>query len=146
MLGRAAIIAMACVGLLACTKPTTAQKVAEAPPAPQKFDLHCVGTRLSTVSGEETTEAYDETILVDLDGGTFCRFGCNRPALNTINRLEPGRIVLIDDHGGLTQYLSVNRLNGDLFESARTRSGSLDMTMSAKCEKRPFSGYPKAQF
>ncbi len=108
------------------------------------FDLLCQGTetRISKAGVQEA--AFTRSFRLDLASGRYCDGECatTRP----IFRVEETKITFYDTYGqtGRGSEQSVNRENGELFEGHIGVDGTT--TASARCERRPFSGFPARQF
>ncbi|MBY0307940.1 MAG: hypothetical protein K2Q09_04280 [Phycisphaerales bacterium] len=113
---------------------------------PAAFDLWCEGTK-SRVDGTGIKEShYEHAFRVDLAAGRYCDGDCSMT--RAIMRIEPTKITFYgSDQPGLSgswSELSVNRESGELADEFMGVNSWT--TTNAKCERRPFSGFPQPKF
>lgn len=108
------------------------------------FDLSCEGTETRITRAGMQEVAFSPTFRLDLASGRYCDGDCT--STRPIFRVEDTKITFFDSYNqsGRGGEQSVNRENGELFEG---HIGVDATTMaSARCERRPFSGFPQRQF
>jgi hypothetical protein len=116
--------------------------------ATEQFDLVCKGTRQATVDGPLNDHA--RTLRVDLTRMEFCRDECD--AVHKIDDVRADRIILnyaTQETTTLNVLVSeeLDRIAGNYTYSwIQSRPVPRFEEIKARCEVRPFSGFPATKF
>ncbi|MCZ8195878.1 MAG: hypothetical protein O9253_02285 [Aquidulcibacter sp.] len=114
----------------------------------QSFDLVCQGTRQTEVNGPESPHNYG--FRIDLSAKRWCWDHCERTF--SMHEIAPERLVLLSEQkqsGSNRTFMSneINRLTGEHeMVSISTGLGGSYFRIVGRCERRPFSGFPKPNF
>jgi hypothetical protein len=121
------------------------------PQTDNQFDLNCVGIEKITENGKHEENPWVENFRIDLGAGFYCRGECK--TLIPVVSANPSEITLRSfiHPSGISSIMSfLNRIDGTLLEFGHydlvTKNRTVEFQVSAKCEKRPFSGLPKRKF
>lgn len=122
--------------------PPSADRVQsqDKPKTPIAFDLLCEGTEITSSNTSINEQKYRRYYRINLEIGRYCDDDCS--TTKVIAKVDEYRIKLYDFDG--VNGASIDRENGELSEVSATPYNI--RTAGAKCERRPFSGFPERQF
>jgi hypothetical protein len=134
-LHRIVIAAVCCLAVAGCNRDDR-----------NKFDLSCTGTVLDDNRLDNTTtkKPYALQLRISIKEMQWCSGACEDVA--KINRIDDRDIYLQDRTvEGVKQTLAVNRYTGELHDMLESPEEA-SVVDGAKCQKKPFSGFPNRQF
>lgn len=110
-----------------------------------RFDLICTGTKLPLGTGSPKSETRRYTL--DLAAKRWCRATECDEALE-IERVTPDEITLTRSLPGaaLEHRHTISRVTGEYAETVFMQAVGSGSRSTGKCEKGPFSGFPKPKF
>lgn len=111
-----------------------------------KFDLSCTGTLIQDDRSDNTTknEPYALQLRLSIKEMEWCAGKCEEAS--KITRIDDTNVYLQDRIvEGFKQTLAVNRYTGELYDLVESPEYNA-VFKGAKCQKKPFSGFPKRQF
>lgn len=108
------------------------------------FNLWCEGTETKMSKAGLQEIRYTRLYRINLENGRYCDGDC--ATTQVLSKVDPYRITFYEGYGptGYGSEKSINRENGELVEMAIRADGTSGVL--AKCERRPFSGFPQQQF
>lgn len=120
---------------------------AGAPDPAQQFNLLCTGTMTTLTLAGKAEEPYTRVFRVDLAAQQWCADECT--SVEPIKRIEPGRLVLIDDDRSdlrpdRINRETLNRVTGD--HSSHYQNGPVgpvyrSVFRAGRCERAPFTAF-----
>ena len=124
--------------------PGTAATVTDGQQTPTAFDLWCDGTETKTSKAGLQEIHFTRLYRINLENGRYCDGDC--ATTQVLAKVDQYRITFYDSYGptGFGSERSINRENGEFVEMAVRPDGTNGVL--AKCERRPFSGFPQRQF
>lgn len=115
------------------------------------FNLNCTGSFTTKSLFSDSTESYNYVYRLDMDKKIYCDGECK--AQRPIFEISPTQITMrsskVDSPSERSlNFESIDRENGQhlittTFSDPRDRNSVLIMKWAGKCEKAPFSGFPK---